>query len=66
MEFTVAVLRNPTEHRIPLSQVLKWAEHTTKNGPAGITKRRHGRDLLGSRSFASRGAVTGIWPARWR
>jgi hypothetical protein len=39
-EFTVAVLRNPTEHRIRLSQVTKWAEHTTKDGPAGITKRQ--------------------------
>jgi hypothetical protein len=46
-EFTVAVLRNPTEHRIRLQQVAKWAEHTTKEGPAGITKRQRVRVLLG-------------------
>jgi len=46
-EFTVAVLRNPTEHRIRLSQVTNWAEHTTKDGPAGITKRLRVRRLLG-------------------
>lgn len=49
-EFTVAVLRNPTEHRIRLSQVSKWAEHTTKDGPAGITKRQRVRTLLGEKA----------------
>ena len=48
-EFTVAVLRNPTEHRIRLNQVTKWAEHTTKDGPAGITKRQRVRTLLGEK-----------------
>jgi hypothetical protein len=46
-EFTIAVLRNPTEHKIRLQQVLKWSEHTTKEGPAGITKRQKVRSLLG-------------------
>jgi hypothetical protein len=46
-EFTVAVYRNPTEHKIRLGQVSKWAEHTTKDGPAGITKRQRVRALLG-------------------
>ncbi len=46
-ELIVAVLRNPTEHRIRLSQVSKWAEHTTKDGPTGITKRQRVRTLLG-------------------
>lgn len=46
-EFTVAVLRNPTEHKIKLQQVVKWAEHTTREGPAGILKRQHVRTLLG-------------------
>src|ERR1700733_6781048 len=46
-EFTVAVLRNPTEHKIRLQQVLKWSEPNTKEGPAGITKRNRVRTLLG-------------------
>jgi hypothetical protein len=45
-EFTVAVCRNTTEHKLRLSQVTKWAEPTTKDGPAGITKRQRGRALL--------------------
>ena len=44
-EFTVVVYRNPTEHKIRLQ--LKWSEHTTKEGPAGITKRQRVRTLLG-------------------
>jgi hypothetical protein len=46
-EFTVAVYRNPVEHKIRLGHVTKWAEHTTKEGPAGITKRQRVRTLLG-------------------
>jgi len=46
-EFTVAVYKNPTEHKIRLAQVLKWSEPTTKEGPAGITKRQRVRTLLG-------------------
>ena len=46
-EFTVLVYRNPTEHKIRLQQVLKWSEHTTKEGPAGITKRNRVKTLLG-------------------
>jgi hypothetical protein len=30
-----------------LSHVQKWAQTTTKEGPAGITKREHVRTLLG-------------------
>ena len=46
-EFTVAVYRKPVEHRIRLTQVEKWAEHTTEDGPAGIMKRERVRKLLG-------------------
>lgn len=46
-EFCVTVLRKPIEHRIRLNQVTKWAEPTTRDGPAGITKRQHVRALPG-------------------
>lgn len=46
-EFTVAVLRKPTEHKIRLQQLTKWAEHTVSEGPAGITARQRVRQLLG-------------------
>ena len=49
-EFTVTVYKNPTEHKIRLQQVLKWSEPTTKEGPAGITKRQRVRQLLGQAS----------------
>jgi len=45
-EFTVAIERPPVEHRIRLSQVSKWAEETTREGPAGVTKRRRIKALL--------------------
>ena len=45
-EFVVAIYRNPIEHRITLGQVTKWAEQTTRDGPAGITKRERVRALL--------------------
>jgi hypothetical protein len=45
-EFTVAVYRPPVEHKIRLAQVMKWAEPTTREGPAGITKRERVRALL--------------------
>ena len=47
-EFIVMVYRQPTEHRLFLKQVLKWAEPTTRDGPAGITKRQRVRALLGA------------------
>jgi hypothetical protein len=46
-EFIVTAYRKPLEHRIRLGQVLKWSEPTTKEGPAGITKRERVRALLG-------------------
>lgn len=47
-EFTVAIERPPIEHRIRLNQVAKWAEtETTREGPAGITRRRKLLALLG-------------------
>jgi hypothetical protein len=46
-EFTVAVYRNPTELKIRLHQVMKWAAPTTKEGPPAITKRQRIRQLLG-------------------
>jgi hypothetical protein len=45
-EFTVAVLRNPTEHKIRLNQVARWAEPTTKGGPATHMARERVRKLL--------------------
>ena len=35
-EFTVAVYRNPVEHKIRLGQVAKWAEHSTREGRRGL------------------------------
>jgi len=49
-EFTVAVYKPPVEHKIRLAQVLKWSEPTTKEGPAGITKRNRVRMLLGAKA----------------
>jgi hypothetical protein len=49
-EFCVTVLRKPIEHRIRLDRVTKWAQPTTRDGPAGITKRQHVRTLLGQAS----------------
>jgi hypothetical protein len=49
-EFTVAVYRNPVEHKIRLGQVTKWAEPTTKEGPAGTMKRQRVRLLLANPS----------------
>jgi hypothetical protein len=46
-EFTVSIERPAIEHRIRLNQVSKWAEGTTREGPAGITKRQRVRALLG-------------------
>jgi hypothetical protein len=31
-----------------LEQVMKWADPTTKEGPAGITKRQRVRTLIGA------------------
>jgi hypothetical protein len=42
-EFTVAVLRKPTEHKIRLNQVTKWAQHSVQGGPAAIVKRQRVR-----------------------
>ncbi len=49
-EFRVTVLRKPIEHRIRLDRVTTWAQPTTRDGPAGITKRQHVRTLLGQTS----------------
>lgn len=46
-EFTVMVERPAVEHCIRLSQVAKWAESTTREGPAGVMKRQRVRTLLG-------------------
>ena len=48
-EFTVTVFRKPTEHKIRLGQLQKWAEHTVREGPAGIVKRQRVRKLLGAK-----------------
>lgn len=46
-EFTVVVDRPSVEHRIRLNQVAKWAETTTREGPAGVLKRQRVKTLLG-------------------
>jgi hypothetical protein len=46
-EFTVSIERPSVEHRIRLSQITKWAENTTREGSAGITKREKVKTLLG-------------------
>ena len=46
-EFTIAIEKPAVEHRTRLNQVEKWAQSTTKEGPAGITKRQRVRSLLG-------------------
>ncbi|HKD86572.1 MAG TPA: hypothetical protein VKB58_17620 [Terriglobales bacterium] len=46
-EFTVVVERPSVEHRICLNQVAKWAETTTREGPAGVLKRQRVKTLLG-------------------
>jgi hypothetical protein len=46
-ELTVSVFRPPVEHKIRLAQVAKWAEPSTKEGPAGMIKRERVRALLG-------------------
>ena len=46
-EFTVLVYRNPTEHRLRLNQVAKWAEDNTRGGRAAIVKRQKVKALLG-------------------
>jgi hypothetical protein len=45
-EFTVAVYRNPTEHKIRLAQVQQWARSSTTESPAAITKRNRVLQLL--------------------
>jgi hypothetical protein len=45
-EFTVSIERPAIEHRLRLNQVTKWAEGTTREGPAGITKRQRVQRLL--------------------
>jgi hypothetical protein len=46
-EFTVAIERPAVEHHIRLHQISKWAEATTREGPAGMIKREKIRALLG-------------------
>lgn len=47
-EFTIAIERPPVEHRIRFNKVIQWAQsNTTREGPAGITKRHKMRGLLG-------------------
>jgi hypothetical protein len=46
-EFTVIIERPAVEHRIRLGQVAKWAESTTRDGPAGVMKRQRVKTLLG-------------------
>jgi hypothetical protein len=45
-EFTISIERPAVEHRIRLAQVEKWTEMTTREGPAGITKRQRVKALL--------------------
>jgi hypothetical protein len=45
-EFVVTAFRKPTQHRVRFNQVRKWAEPTTREGPAGLVKRQRVRELL--------------------
>ena len=45
-EFMVAVEKPEVEHRIRLGHLQKWAETTTREGPAGIIKRDKVKALL--------------------
>jgi hypothetical protein len=45
-EFNIAIEKPAVEHHIRLNQVEKWARSTTREGPAGITKRERVRTLL--------------------
>lgn len=45
-EFTVGIERPAIEHRIRLNQGEKWGQGTTREGPAGITKRQRVKALL--------------------
>jgi hypothetical protein len=48
-EFTVAIELPRVQHRIRLSRIEKLAKtNTTREGPAGITKRHRIRTLLGN------------------
>jgi len=47
-EFVVIVEKPSVEHRIRLAQLQKWAEATTREGPAGMVKRQKVKTLLGS------------------
>ncbi len=48
-EFVVAIHRPAVEHRISLSQVIRWSEGT-RDGPAGVIKRQRVRSLLNKHS----------------
>ena len=47
-EFIVSIHRPAVEHRIRMSQVLKWVEGT-KDGPAGVIQRQRVKQLLEGR-----------------
>jgi len=47
-EFTIAALRNPTEHKLRLRQVTALAEPIMRERPARTVKRQRVRTLLGS------------------
>ena len=53
-EFIVTAYRKPTEHRIRLNQVTKWAQNTTKEVPSGIIKRQRVRQLLGQETRSTK------------
>lgn len=46
-EFKISIEKPAVEHSIRLNQVAKWAQTTTKEGPAGILKRQRVKALLG-------------------
>jgi hypothetical protein len=56
-EFTVAVYRNPIEHRIRLQQVTKWAEPTTSEGTSRDHQAAEGTGAVG-RSRAALGSYS--------
>lgn len=53
-EFVVAVERPQVEHRIRLSDVQKWAQATTRGGPAAVLKKQRLKALLDSSTPTTR------------
>jgi hypothetical protein len=49
-DFTVLVLRKPTEHFIRLKKIQEWAQPSTVGGPAEAMRRDRVRKMLADRA----------------